>query len=267
MPLFIGGMFKSGTSLTRKFIGNNPEVFASLETNWFYLDQHFKNKNFNTDKIVKQWSAFFNIEQELVSKIISISTSSEEILDNLMKLLLKENNHKEWCDKSPPNISYGERIFNFWSDSKLIHIIRDPFDIFYSLKEAKKWDTPKEFTDRWISVFKHKEYLQENPRYKEFRYEEIIRDTKKTLKNIFEFCELNWLDEYAIHNNSDREYKLVSNITGKKSTTLKRLSNPITSSRIGISKNKLTYEEKDLIRKLVQEKGLLEEFNNCIWKK
>ena len=33
MPLFIGGMFKSGTSLTRKFIGNNPEVLMKKVDN------------------------------------------------------------------------------------------------------------------------------------------------------------------------------------------------------------------------------------------
>tara|TARA_Y100000589_G_scaffold317772_1_gene344301 strand:+ start:1658 stop:2461 length:804 start_codon:yes stop_codon:yes gene_type:complete len=266
MPLFIGGMFKSGTSLTRKFVGNHPDIFASLETNWFYLDQYFLNNSYNTNTIANQWSAFFNIEKELILKTIKLSNSSEEVLDCLMKIIIKKNNHKDWCEKSPPNISYGERIFNYWPNSKLIHIIRDPFDIFYSLKEAKKWDSPKEFTDRWISIFKHKKHLEKNSRYKEFRYEEIIKNTKKTLKNIFEFSELSWLDEYANHDNSDREYNLVSSITGKQSTTLKRLSKPITAARIGISKDKLSSEEKYKIKKLVDEKGLLDQFNSCIWK-
>ena len=38
-------MFKSGTSLARKFLGNHNEIFSGLESNWFELDQYFNNIN------------------------------------------------------------------------------------------------------------------------------------------------------------------------------------------------------------------------------
>ena len=145
MPFFIGGMFKSGTSLARKFIGNHPNIFSGLETNWFYLDNYFQNRNVNIEDLQNTWHAFFQIEKESLKKIINDSKSSEEVLEIIMNLLIKRNNLSDWCEKSPPNITYGKRILNFWPKAKLIHIIRDPFDVYFSLKEAKKWDTPKEF--------------------------------------------------------------------------------------------------------------------------
>ena len=37
MTIFIGGMYKSGTSLLRSMIGQHSAVFSGLETNWFKL--------------------------------------------------------------------------------------------------------------------------------------------------------------------------------------------------------------------------------------
>ena len=47
MPIFIGGMPKSGTTLVRKYIGNHPQIFSGLESNWFELDNFFKKYRFN----------------------------------------------------------------------------------------------------------------------------------------------------------------------------------------------------------------------------
>ena len=42
-------MFKSGTSLARKFLGNHHEIFSGLESNWFELDQYFNNTHKDID--------------------------------------------------------------------------------------------------------------------------------------------------------------------------------------------------------------------------
>ena len=66
MPIFIGGMFKSGTSIARKYIGNHPNIFSGLETNWFYLDEYYKNRNIDyLNKTVKLWSFL-----RLITKIL-----------------------------------------------------------------------------------------------------------------------------------------------------------------------------------------------------
>ncbi|MDP6272194.1 MAG: sulfotransferase, partial [Alphaproteobacteria bacterium] len=37
-PIFIGGLYKSGTSLLRAMLGQHANIAAGLETNWFEVD-------------------------------------------------------------------------------------------------------------------------------------------------------------------------------------------------------------------------------------
>ena len=260
MPIFVGGMFKSGTSLTRKYLGNHPGIFAGLETNWFQLDNYFKSKNLKISEIVEIWDSFYDINKNEIYKMIEISKSSEEVLDRMMQFIISKNNFIDWCDKSPPNISHGRRIFSYWKEAKIIHVIRDPYDIFGSLKQANKWDSPKEFVERWKPIFADIDYLRNQKNYIEIRYEDLILNTVKTLKKIYKFCNLKWEDIYAKHEPNKWEYKIVKKMTGKDSTTLKRLSGPITAARIGIGEKVITQREKEEIKFLIGKEGLAEEF-------
>ena len=37
-PIFVGGYFKSGTSLLRALLGQHPDIASGLETHWFAID-------------------------------------------------------------------------------------------------------------------------------------------------------------------------------------------------------------------------------------
>ena len=265
MPIFIGGMFKSGTSLTRKFLGNHPKVYAGLETNWFRLDKYFFNKDNDISDLIYYWHTFYDIEKSIIKKIIELSSCSEEVLDKIMFHIISKSNNEEWCDKSPPNIAYSKRIFNFWDNPKIIHVIRNPFDIFCSHKEANhKLSAPKEFVEKWCKIFDNVKKLKGNKNYIEEHYEDLILDTNKTLKNIYKFCNLDWQESYKKHNPNKWEYQIVKETTGNDSSSLKRLSEKVTSSRIGIHKSILTQNEKDQILKLVELRSLENEFNEVL---
>ena len=263
MPVFIGGMFKSGTSLARKYIGNHPKIFSGLETNWFEFDKYFAGSNFDINFKINVWSSFFKIDKEIIENIIQESKCSEEILDKLMNLISKKNNFYYWSEKSPPNISFGDRIIKYWKDPKIIHIIRDPLDVYSSCKQAKKWNEPEIFVETWSKIFKHTSELRKSKNYLEIHYEHIILDKINSLNRMFTFCGLDWDKKYSQHSQDKSEYSLVKKITGKDSTTLKRLGEPITKERIGIGKKFLSFEEKDKIRELVIKKNLLVEYNHA----
>ena len=42
-PIFIGGMFKSGTSLLRAMLGQHSAIASGLETYWFDWDWAARN--------------------------------------------------------------------------------------------------------------------------------------------------------------------------------------------------------------------------------
>ena len=58
-----------------------------------------------------------------------------------MDELARKEGKPRWAEKTPGNIAHIDRIWKAWPDAQIVHIIRDPRDIFASLVEAKKWDT------------------------------------------------------------------------------------------------------------------------------
>ena len=72
---------------------------------------------------------FFKIKSSDIYEFINSSNSSEEVLDKLFNNLKQKNQFNDWCEKSPLNILYGKRIFKYWPEAKLIHVVRDPLII------------------------------------------------------------------------------------------------------------------------------------------
>ena len=136
-------------------------------------------------------------------------------------------------------------------------------DVYSSCKQAKKWNEPEIFVETWSKIFKHSCELRKSKNYLEIHYEHIILDKINSLNRMFTFCGLDWDKKYSQHSQDKSEYSLVKKITGKDSTTLKRLGEPITKERIGIGKKFLSFEEKDKIRELVIKKNLLVEYNHA----
>ena len=94
----------------------------------------------------------------------------------------------------------------------------------------------------------------------------MILSKDKTLQNIYSFCELDWEEKFSHHKKNNDEYLLVKEVTGKDSTTLKRLSQPITRERIGIGKNNLLNTEINEIENLLKINNLYDEYLNTLWK-
>ncbi len=258
-------MIKSGTTLVRRYIGNYPKIFSGLESNWFRLDEFFNKNSDDIEPTLLLWSKFFDLEVSLLSEIIKKASCSEEVLDQLFNHLKERDAFLEWCDKSPLNIAHGERILSYWPEAKLINVIRDPLDIFCSLKESKNIKDPKYFVKKWAQIFSNLKDLRLNTNYKEIRYEDIILNKTNTLENLYKFCGLEWNQIYSNYKYDNSELEKVRSVTGLTSTTLERLSTPITIKRIGLHKKNLTSLERIEIENLILKENLSEEFNNALW--
>ena len=247
-PIFIGGMYKSGTSLLRAMLGLHPDVFSGLETYWFDLIWNNLESQKTRDRL--NWiKDFYSTDDDVFRLIIESSNSSESFLDQFMTYHATLHGKTRWLEKTPGNICYSERIFSHWPDAKIIHIIRDPRDIFSSLKIAKKWDTIEDFFDRWAYIFHetkkiHNSYKYNSSSYKEIRYEDLILKTKSTLTDICDYIEVDFKDSLSEFSGQSTDFEIVKKVTGKQSTTLSSLSKPIGNEKIGIWRNILN--DRDL---------------------
>lgn len=268
-PIFIGGMFKSGTSLLRAMLGNHSMIATGLETYWFNLDWQHLDSTESLDRL-RTIGEFYELNSSNLEKLTANSDSAEEFLSLLMDYWAEKNNKPRWAEKTPGNILHIDRINAFWPDAAIVHIIRDPRDIFASLREAGKWDSIDSFMSRWGAVFGSIERFRQNKllagaNYHEVRYEQLVTNPEDFMRSLCYAVELPFEPEIAVFDGQKDDFEKVKSVTGKESTTLARLAQPMTTERLGIWKSKLSSEEIDHLAAAAEASGLTREYERaCI---
>ena len=268
-PIFIGGLFKSGTTLLRAMLGQHSSIASGLETQWFNMDwDGRKDKRFYDH--MERLRNFYGFDKDRTEQIVAESQDAIQFLNLFLGFYAKSMGKKRWAEKTPGNILYLDRIYAGWSEAKVIHIIRDPRDVFASLRQAKKWDTIEVFSDLWCQYlgsaerFK-KESSDHNDKFLEIRYEALIIRPEEIMKSLLIFLGETWEDQVASFDGNKGDYHKVLELTGKASTTLSRLGEPLTKSRVGIWNNVVSEDEIRRIHDLVDQKGffnLMESIEN-----
>jgi hypothetical protein len=243
-PIFIGGMFKSGTSLLRAMLGQHSAIASGLETYWFDWSWSARESD-NMKMMYGRLAHFFDMSVPEVSAMAEVSDSAEQFLSVLMAEVARRQGKPRWAEKTPGNVAHADRIWAAWPDAQIVHIIRDPRDVFASLVEAKKWDSPEEFADRWISTIGRGLRLKAKIKppaksYLEIRYENLIAAPEKTMRAVIDFLGEPWEAGVAQFTGRQEDFDKVLEATGKASTTLERLKEPLSGERVGIWPHVLT---------------------------
>jgi protein-tyrosine sulfotransferase len=266
-PIFIGGMFKSGTSLLRAMIGNHSQVASGLETYWFDIDWSaiHGSEMQNRLHIIAE---FYEIDKESINNLVTESSCTEIFLTKLMEKFTHIKNKNRWAEKTPGNVVHIDRIKSFWPNAKFLHIIRDPRDIFASMREAKKWDNVSEFMERWSTVFSNVEKFNKNglltkESYLEVRYEDLISNTEEIMQSVCLFSGLDYEPEISMFFGIKNDFDKVKYVTGKESTTLAHLAKPINSNRIGIWRKVLSSNDIYKLEVAVAKSGLSESYTRA----
>ena len=260
-PIFIGGLFKSGTTLLRAMLGQHSAIASGLETYWFDIDwDEVRNKK--THANIERLRTFYGLDKDLMDEIVAESKDMVQFLNMLLGHYAESLGKRRWAEKTPGNILHLERIYDGWSDAKVIHIIRDPRDVFASLKQAKKWDTIEKFVELWCLFLgtaetSKRELNLDGNIYLEIRYEDLVIRPEKTMRNVINFLNEVWEEGLASFEGKKDEYDKVLEVTGKASTTLDRLRRPLSNKRVGIWRETLRQDEVEKIHHLVEQEGRL----------
>ena len=258
-PIFVGGMFKSGTSLLRAMLGQHSAIASGLETYWF--DWDWSARESETMKVMYgRLAHFFDMSVADVADMAMKSETAEKFLTTLMGEVAQRQGKARWAEKTPGNIAYADRIWREWPDAQIVHIIRDPRDVFASLVEAKKWDTPDEFAERWISTIgrglRLNAELKPSPKaYKAIRYEDLTAAPEKTMRGVIDFIGEPWERAAGEFSGRQEDFDKVLEATGKASTTLERLKEPLSGERVGIWPQVLSQKQLADIKDAIGSRG------------
>jgi hypothetical protein len=156
-----------------------------------------------------------------------------------------------WGDKTPWNVNQMGNIINVFPDARFVNLIRDGVDVVHSWSRHKQYNGDVvEPAYRWKkSVKKARDFALDHPEsIIEVRYEKLVRNPEKCVRNICKFLEL-YYDNNMLHRTDHYEEM-------KKAQSVVYFENvfrSITDENIGKGRRRLTKYQKKEIAPIVDE--------------
>ena len=186
--IFIIGLPRSGTSLVESILGSNKNIYSAGEIP-------------NLKKIIRE-----NFITGGLLDFEKINNKNNSIYDQYINdINLKNIKEKIITDKNTENFKFLGIINTFFSNSKIIHCIRDPFENFCSLYKINFNSTGLNWTNSEKEIFMYyKNYFELISLWKskninnviDIKFEELLSDPDNTINRLLDFCDLERNDDY-----------------------------------------------------------------------
>tara|TARA_B100001142_G_C14314319_1_gene647875 strand:- start:146 stop:1705 length:1560 start_codon:yes stop_codon:yes gene_type:complete len=224
--IFILGLPRSGTTLLEKIISSHSKVSSVSEIGYFF---EIVNKNIIIENKINQSQIDLFLNQNVAVDY-----------ENFLKSFNIKNEFV--LDKTLTNFWFIGFIVLFFPNSKIIHSYRNPKDnclsIFknlFPLTIDEKWLYDQEEMGEYYLIYndlmKFWNELFNNKIYNS-KYEDLINDKEKKIKELINFCELEWDEKCLNHHKNANPIKTLS---------INQANKPIYKTSINSSK---MYENK-----------------------
>jgi len=186
-PLFIGGFFRSGTSLVRRLVNSHPNIHCPTEVKFF--------KDFFGDYLQDPLShlRFFRSVRALGFSDEVLLTAFGQAYIELRYRAAEELGKNRWADKDPEHLRYLDCIGQIAPGFRLAICIRDPRDIMSSLVEVGFVKTVPQGLEARLALLTNYwgrglRFCKENPsRCHIIEYERLVQDHQAVMANLFRF--------------------------------------------------------------------------------
>lgn len=215
--ILICGYPKSGTTLLLSLLDGHTQlnVFPE-ETKWFTEVHHLFSRQKRNRHILRS-SGLANIaygkfnyevsgsrdysdidavgfEQDITEVISDPSKSKSKLFAEIYHIWhvysrQAKNPAKYLVEKTPGNEFFRHQILNDFPDAKFLFCIRDPRDNFCSYKIKRPEIDIYTFLKRWLDSFNIIQLLPPQNVHL-IRYEDLLKDSEKTLSSIAEFLDI-----------------------------------------------------------------------------
>ncbi len=232
--IFIIGVGRSGTSLLQSMLNAHPDVAFMPETHFFrnYISSR-KTKNKLEKAGFKSVLEYLNDDpnfapiQSVLWEITETATDAEikleDLQQNIWQLYLDQKQKQIIGEKDPRNIDYIPEIHKYFSDSKVIHLIRDPRDVVLSRTKAA-WSSHRPY---WMHALIYKAQISRGikqagkyfpDKYYEMFYEDLINQPEAELRKLCAFLEIGYDKNMLDFKHSANELIKESEVSWKKET-------------------------------------------------
>ncbi len=188
--VFIGGCWRSGTSLLREMLGRHPRLACAPESHLFVPP-------FRPERLVAQWS----LDERWIRALIEAAPSLPAFGNRLFSDMAAVRGKARWIDKTPENVRVADRLLEWFPKGRFLHVIRDGRDVVCSMRHypsevfvggrpvpAPPIDRPIGSCARtWVAQTSEGLRHRQQPRLAEVRYEELVGNPEETLRRICTF--------------------------------------------------------------------------------
>lgn len=202
-PFFIVGSGRSGTTLLRMILSSHSRLSIPPETYYLapLLDQLPIDRSLSPDEVERavkvmtghyRWPDMGIDSGELARDAAAlVSPKLRDIVEIAYAKHLAHEGKARWGDKTPPYIQIVPRLAEMFPGARFIHLLRDGRDVAKSFQSVGwygphlhrnmiEWTGAIELDRRWRK-------LPLADRILVVRYEDLVRQTEKTTKQICEF--------------------------------------------------------------------------------
>lgn len=200
-PIFICGMFRSGSTLTEQILASHPMVTAGGEVDFFVR----------------------KIQSNFAQYPASVLGSNPEVLKNLADDYISHlgktfPDAAHITDKRPDNYLHLGLLKSLFPKTRIIYTSRNPLDnclsvFFLRLGNAMNYATDlgdtahylkqcNRLMDHWKQMFGQNIF--------EVNYDDLVRDPRPVIENMLEFCGLDWSDNCLEFHRLDNIVKTAS---------------------------------------------------------
>lgn len=208
-PVFIVGMPRSGTTLVEQILSSHPDVFGAGELRYFgQLEQGLADRLATATPYPE---CYEEITREQAIQL------GQDYLDFLDALPALPRGIKRVIDKAPSNFRHLGLIALLVPGARVIHCSRNAMDVclscyFQNFRTQPfthdLWDTGRFYRD-YERFMEHWRAVLPLPTL-EVRYETLVAEKDRVIREIVEFCGLEWNDACLAHDKTERTVKTAS---------------------------------------------------------
>ncbi|MEL6812391.1 MAG: sulfotransferase [Bacteroidota bacterium] len=195
--IFVAGLPRSGTTLVQNILDSHPNIYGGPEFDRIPNIIDLRNKlqqSFDAGRI-SSYTSKEAIDKAMVQLIDALFGEIET--DKVVTLL---------SEKTPWNILFYDELFQLYPSAKFIMVMRNPLDIFNSMKNValnakKKGVTPPDFTTDYKLAVAYMEVvfgimqrlLKKYPEsFYLIRYEDLLTHLEDKTKELCRFIGVEW---------------------------------------------------------------------------
>jgi len=210
MPIFITGIYRSGTTLVSRILNNHPDLSVTYDSVHF---MRFSYNMYNPIQSKENYSRLVKEIQKRIWKRWNMSLDADDVItriesegridyaiiyDSIMQvLLLGEKKSARWGEKT--NVCWGQipDFLKMFPKGKTIHVIRDPRDVLSSYKHMtdepglRYLDSAFASLHSFHSVHDYQNTLSKSNYYC-LKYETLVGSAEEELRHLAEFLEIEY---------------------------------------------------------------------------